>query len=454
MSDSDALMWTIEKDPMLRSTITAVALLDGPPDRDRLRTMVDRGTRLVPRMRQRVRSNPLSIAPPRWEVDPHFDLDYHLRWVRAGGDRSVRSVLDLAQPVAMQGFDRARPLWEIVVVEELQGDRAALVLKVHHAITDGVGAVKIAMVMFELERDPAAPADMPDEPPVRVMSQLERFWDALDHERRRNLGIARRSVTTITGGVAGAAAHPGGTVERAATTASSVARMLRPANEPLSPLMVRRSLSVRFDTHAVAMADAKLAAKRAGGTLNDAFVTATVRAFRRYHDALGARATALRMTMPINVRREATSDLAGNQFVPARFAIPLDIDDPVDHMRAVHDLVGVQRAEPALAMIEPMARVLNRLPTSVTTGVFGAMLKGVDLVTSNVPGAPIPIFIAGAQIEALYAFGPMSGAAANLTLLSYLDQLLIGVNLDPAAVTEPDMFAKCHTEAWAELLAS
>ena len=87
-------------------------------------------------------SNPLSIAPPRWEVDPNFDLDFHLRFVRAGGDRSVRSVLDLAEPIAMQGFDRARPLWEITVVEGLEDDQAALILKVHHAITDGVGAVQ------------------------------------------------------------------------------------------------------------------------------------------------------------------------------------------------------------------------------------------------------------------------------------------------------------------------
>ena len=152
MSDSDALMWSIEKDPMLRSTITAVVVLDEQPDPARLRDLVDRGTRLVPRMRQRVRSNPLSIAPPRWEVDPNFDLDFHLRFVRAGGDRRVRSVLDLAEPIAMQGFDRARPLWEITVVDGIEDDRAAVILKVHHAITDGVGAVQIALVMFELER--------------------------------------------------------------------------------------------------------------------------------------------------------------------------------------------------------------------------------------------------------------------------------------------------------------
>ncbi|MGC8001472.1 wax ester/triacylglycerol synthase domain-containing protein, partial [Salmonella enterica] len=71
-----------------------------------LRHLLERGTRLVPRMRQRVRANTYSIAPPRWEVDPNFDLDYHLRWVRAGGDRDLRAVLDLAEPLAMSGFDR------------------------------------------------------------------------------------------------------------------------------------------------------------------------------------------------------------------------------------------------------------------------------------------------------------------------------------------------------------
>src|SRR5205085_3714240 len=145
MSDADALMWTIEKDPLLRSTITAVAILDQSPDRERLTDSVDRATRFVPRLRQRVVSNSMSIAPPRWEFDPHYDLSYHLRWTKATGDGSLRAVLDTAQPIAMQGFDRARPLWEFVVVDGLADDRAAIIMKIHHAITDGVGAVKIAM---------------------------------------------------------------------------------------------------------------------------------------------------------------------------------------------------------------------------------------------------------------------------------------------------------------------
>ncbi len=451
MTDSDALMWTVEKDPMLRSTITSVLVLDQAPDRERFRALIDRGTRLVPRMRQRVRGNPLSAAPPRWEVDPNFDLDFHLRWVRAGGDRSLRSVLDLAQPIAMQGFDRARPLWETTVVEDLEGGQAAVIMKIHHAITDGVGAVKIALVMFELERE-TAPAELPDEPEVHVMNQVERFVDALQHERRRNLGIARRSTSTIRSSLGAAVTDPAGSARSLVETLQSVARMLAPASHPLSPVMTGRSLSVWFDTVTVSVTDAKAAARAAGGKLNDAFVAATCLGFRRYHLALDQPVDRLRMSMPISIRDESTEDDAGNQFVPTRFPIPTDIEDPVECMRAVHDLVLHERGEPALGVVEPLAGILYRMPTSMSTGLFGSMLRGVDLVTSNVPGPPFPIYTAGSGIDSMFAFGPMAGAGANLTLLSYQDSALIGVNVDPAAVTDPELFVQCYRDGWDDVL--
>lgn len=456
MSDSDALMWTIEKDAMLRSTITAICVLDRAPDRERLRTLLDRGTRTVPRLRQRVRANPLSIAPPRWETDPNFDLDYHVRFVRAAGAGDLRSVLDLAQPIAMAGFDRARPLWEATLVEGMEDGRAALVMKVHHAITDGVGSIKLALIMFEFERAPATTV-MPDAPEAAVLGQVARWFDAMAHEQRRALGIARRSGATVSGVAArratDVARDPAGTLARAAETVGSVARVVAPANTPLSPVMTGRSLSVRFDTLVVPMAEAKAAAKAAGSTLNDAFVAATAGGFARYHRALGTPAEALRMTMPINIRHVGTEDMAGNQFVPARFPIPLDIDDPAQRMQVLHSLVLSQRGEPALGFIEPLAAVLRRLPTSLSTGLFGSMLKGVDLITSNVPGAPVPIFTAGGRVESLFAFGPLTGAAANLTLLSYLDDLHIGVNVDPAAVTDPAQLMTALREGWDEILA-
>jgi diacylglycerol O-acyltransferase len=222
----------------------------------------------------------------------------------------------------------------------------------------------------------------------------------------------------------------------------------------MSPAMGARSLSVRFSTVVRPLDDLRRAAKAADGKLNDAFVAAVAGGLRRYHDGLGVPVEQLRMTMPINVRTDATQGLAGNQFVPARFPVPTAIADPIERMAAIRDLVAAQRGEPALALTQPLAGILNRLPTSVTTGIFGGMLRGVDFVTSNVPGAPMPLYAAGAQIVQQFPFGPLSGAAANITLLSWLDQVCIGVNVDPAAVTDPHAFHECLEAGFDEVLAA
>lgn len=453
MSDSDALMWNIEKDPLLRSTITAVTLLDRAPDRDGLMARIERGSRLVPRMRQRVIGNVLSLAPPRWEYDLHFDLRCHLRWVNAGGDGTIRTVLDIAEPIAMQGFDRARPLWEFVVVEGLEDGRAAMIQKLHHAITDGVGGMQIAMLLLDLEREPAGDEEpMPPVPDGHVLSPAERTVDAVTHLARRNLGIARRARTTVGAAAAGIVTHPWSALRGVGDTAASVARMLAPATEPLSPVMTDRSLSVSFSPLSLPVDRMKAAAKKADGRLNDAFVAGVAGGLARYHELHGATPPALRMNMPINVRTGETQNEAGNQFAPARFPVPIDITDPLERMRAVRDLVVHQRGEPSLALIEPMAGLLNRMPTTLTTAIFGSMLKGVDFTTSNVPGAPVPVYIAGAEITEMFAFGPLAGAAVNVTLLSHCDQAHIGINSDLAAVPDPAVLHDCLRQSFDDVL--
>ena len=265
MSDSDALMWTIEKDPLLRSTITAVSLLDGPVEQDRFTAKVDRASRLIPRLRQRVVGNPYSMAPPRWEVDPNFDLHYHLRTLHLGGQGSERQLLDLAEWVGMQGFDRARPLWELYLVDGLADGRSALVQKLHHAITDGVGSIQIALSLFDLERDPPDDGELPPAPPARVFGPLDRLVDGATHVGRRRLGLVQRSAGAANGAVRSVLADPTGAARQAVETVRSVGRLVAPATAPLSPVMGGRSLSVRFSTMVHPLADLRAAAKAADG---------------------------------------------------------------------------------------------------------------------------------------------------------------------------------------------
>src|SRR5258708_10037465 len=305
---------------------------------------------------------------------------------------------------------------------------------------------------FAPEREAGGPPPMPEAPPVRVLHVRERMLDALEHERRRQLGIAKRTPTTVARAARRFFTDPGGAVRTIRETTESAARLVAPSPTPMSPVMGGRSLSVQFDTLSLPLADAKAAAKVAKGKLNDAFVAGALGGLRRYHDHHGSPVDELRMTMPINIRNSETEDLAGNAFAPARFLVPLNITDPVARMARVHELVGRQRAEPSLALLAPLALFVYRLPTSVSTAVFQTMLKGIDFITSNLPGIPIPLFLAGAALRSHFAFAPISGAAANLTLLSYQDQVHIGVNTDPAAVPDRDVFLACLRDGFDEVL--
>jgi len=195
MSDEDALMWHIEKDPILRSTILAVAVYDQPPDWRRLRARVERATRVIPRLRQRVLSPPLRIGPPRWVVESTFDLDFHLRRLRLPPPGDAPALLDALQPIASCSFDRARPLWEFTLFEGLEGGRAALAMKVHHSITDGVGGMKMLMMLFDLERDPGPPGPCDEFQELPAFTPFDLVGRSLEYQRRRALDIARHSLS-------------------------------------------------------------------------------------------------------------------------------------------------------------------------------------------------------------------------------------------------------------------
>ena len=137
----------------------------------------------------------------------------------------------------------------------------------------------------------------------------------------------------------------------------------------------------------------------------------------------------------------------------AAFDAAIDAEDPLDSMRQVHSMVDGARMEPANDLVEPVASILNRLPTTAVTALFGSMVKAVDFTTSNVPGAPFPVYLGGAKMEAQFPFGPLAGAALNITLLSYQNDLNIGIASDPAAVPDPDVLVRSLQAGFDEILA-
>lgn len=452
---SDSVLWDIEKDPVLRSTITAVALLDRAPDWDRLRRRLDHGSHLVPRLRQRVAVPPLRAGAPRWVDDTRFDLDYHLRRVRAPedlGDDALRAALDLAQPIAMAPFDRARPLWEFTLIEGLPGGRAAFVQKVHHTVTDGVGGVRLALMLVDEHPDAAEP-DASERPgPRYAPSGLALLATALGE----TVVDASRNLTRVPGaaadGLRGFARRPVPAARDAARLGGSVVKLVRPVTEPCSPLMRGRSLARRLEAFEVPVESLRAAGHAAGGHLNDAFLAGVVGGVADYHRHHDTPLRELRLTMPINVRHEG-DPMGGNRFVPARFAVPAYVRDPLARMAVVGRVAREWRDEPSLALTEPLAAVLDRLPVSVTTALFGGMLKGVDAVVTNVPGVPVRHFLAGAEVEREWAFAPPSGAALSAALLTHVGTGCVGLTIDTASVPDPEVLATCVRRSFDEVIA-
>lgn len=455
MNDSDEVLWTIERDPALRTTITAIAVLDRPPDMDRLRRKLRAGARLVPRLHQRVVEPPMRLGPPRWVSIGEPDLGYHLRHVIAPPPATLRSVLDMAAPLAMAGFDRSRPLWEFTVVEGLEDGRAALIQKVHHSFTDGVGGIRLAMMLLDAEREPDEAATIAEASraiPVDAVSPIGMAVDGLAGRAREVAAFGTATARLSAGATRRLVTDPPGAVRDAVRTAASIAKILAPATQRLSPVFRGTSLQWRFDTIDVPLADMRAAGKQAGGTLNDAFLAAVTAGLRRYHVRHGAPVEGLRIDMPISYRSPDDA-LGGNRFVPARFAVPVGgPEDPIARMQQLGALARAWRDEPALPLTDAMAGVLNRLPKVVTTSVFVAMLKGVDFVATNVPGVPFPVYLAGSRVLAEYAFAPPSGAAVNVALISHLDTACIGVLSDRVAVPDGDVFMASLGEGFDEVL--
>ena len=274
MSQTDAFTWAMESDPRLRSTVVTVILLDKSPDWGVVRDRFEALSRNLPIWRQRVVESP-PPTPPRWENAPDFDFDFHLRKVSAPEPGNLDGVLEVARVAAMADFDRARPLWTATLIEGLDDGGAAVLCKFHHALTDGVGGVQIAMHLFDLTEEPRSIESVEtgaDEPEVEQSGPLSDYVDAL----RYDLGLVRQAVA----GTAEAAPkllfkairNPLQAVADAGELAASVYRTMRPVTETGSSLMKERTLVRKLGVHEVPLSKLKEAAHRGGGALNDAFV--------------------------------------------------------------------------------------------------------------------------------------------------------------------------------------
>jgi diacylglycerol O-acyltransferase len=426
MRSSDAFSWSMERDPSLRSTIVAIAWLEGSPDWDALRVRTDAATRMVPAFRQCVVPPGRPFAKPAWTDDPRFDLSWHLRRVDAPAPHTPSTVVTIARNALMAAFDPARPLWEFTLVEGLVGGRAALVMKLHHALTDGIGGIELAMHLFDAAGGSAA----------------------ADREPEIVADASAGKPSGPLGAVASAVGRPAAMLANGVETVRSIGRTVAPVNRTLSPIMLERSAIRQLDALEMRLDDLKRAAAGADGSVNDGFMAAVAGGIARYHDRLGASVDELRVTLPISIRKPDDPP-GGNRITLIRFAVPAADPDTASRIAAIEQVCRKARSERSLRYVEPIAATLNLLPRVAVT----SMLKHVDFVATDIPGFPSAIELLGARVERIVAYGPTIGAAVNCALLSYNGVCAIGISVDEAAVSDPALLTECLREGFEDVLA-
>jgi diacylglycerol O-acyltransferase len=447
LSGWDYATWrSAAEDPIMRSTMIGLLVLEKSPDWNALLERYDRASRIVPILRKRIVEGPVGIANPRLVVDPNFDLSFHLRRFRVTEGTDWQDVLDECRRQSMTDFDRQRPLWRITLLEGLPGGRAALISKLHHAIADGQGAMQLGAAIVDITPESPDLGPMPEAPEAVVLSPRGFAEIMVQDNAEWVLNTASHLIKGAVPALLDALTSPQETVERISETVSSLARMANTPTSPLSPLMRKRSINYHFGNFDVSFADLRAAGKSRGHSVNDAFLAAVSIGMREYHEALGEPVDELNINMPISTRKKGKD--AQNAVTIARFELPTNISDIPSLMSNLQDSVKRLRAEPSMDYTNQLGEISRFIPRELLT----IAAQASDVTASNVPGPPIPVYLAGAKVEAMVPLPPPIGAAVFVALLTYDGTASLGVAMDDAAITDRDLLMSCLRAGFAEVI--
>ncbi len=400
---------------------------DGGIDATALRKMVASVLHLIPRYRQKLAYIPIENHPV-WVDDDRFNLDYHLRHTSLPRPGTEEQLQRLSARIMQQHLDRTRPLWEMWVVEGLEGGGFAIISKVHHCMIDGVSGVDLMKVLMSTNPDqpivdspPFIPRPAPSWPELlrhevfrRATLPLEILRGARDLMREAD--DIRRDFSTR---VRHAIEAVGGTLRLPSET---------PLNRPIGPHR-------RFDWLKMDLDELKGRRRALGGTLNDlvlTIVTGAVQTFLKQRQ-VNPDGIHFRVMAPVSVRSEDEHGQLGNRVSAWIVDLPLDEEDPIKQLARIREITSELRDSKRAVGADVLTQAMEWTPTSLLA--LGARnitrLLPFNMVVTNVPGPQFPMFMAGAEMTETYPHVPLTDRLAlGLALMSYNGKLCWGFNAD------------------------
>jgi diacylglycerol O-acyltransferase len=385
----------------------------------------------APRYRQRLAPVPLGLGVPRWADDESFDVEHHVLHAPA---RDLAEVADMAMSVPLS---RERPLWELWIADELADGRIGVVGKAHHCLVDGIAAVELASLL--LDPEPEAPAPVPERwrpaPPPGRLGMLADAALGLVRAQQKVLGAPARLATSPRRllGFAGEARRVASAVVDTVDPAPTVPLI----NEPISPLRRLALLERPLD-------DLVRIKRHFGTTLNDVVLAVCAGGVRDLFEARGEPAEPLKTMVPVNVRGNGAAGELGNRISFIFVDLPCDEADPVLRLRRVNRVTSARKRAGQPGVADAALRVLEYAPRPLQQVVAHAAAspRAYNLVISNIPGPPEPLYMRGCRLEAAHPVIPLSdGHALSIGLTTVGDRACFGLYADRRALPDADLVA-------------
>ncbi|MGO9041722.1 MAG: WS/DGAT/MGAT family O-acyltransferase [Mycobacterium sp.] len=371
---------------------------------------------------------PFKFHHPMWREHCKVDLDYHIRPWRLPAPGGRRELDEAIGRIASTPLDRRRPLWEMYFVEGLANNRIAVVGKIHHALADGVASANLMARGMDLQPGPEGGPYVSDPAPRTGRLVSSAFADHMRH-----IGRIPRTIRYTAQGL--------GRVRRSSRKLSP--ELTRPFEPPLTFMNHKLTPERRFATATLALADVKETGKRLGATINDMVLAMSAGALRTLLLRYDGKADPLLASVPVSFDF-SPERISGNRFAGMLVALPADLDDPLERVRACHENAISAKESHQLMGPELVSRWAAYMPPAPTEAFFrwasgrDGNNKILNLNISNVPGPRERGRVGGALVTEIYSVGPLTaGSGLNITVWSYVDQLNISVLSDGATLQDP-----------------
>ena len=446
MTATDAAFLYFER-PHAPLHIGSLGIYQGQIPFDRFVAHIDSRMPLIPRYRQRAVFVPFSLAHPTWEDDPGFGIRNHIFEVKLPAPGNEEQLKEATTKLFAGQLDRSKPLWEMYVIHGIEGDKSAILSRVHHCMVDGVSGIELLLAVVDISPEPAPPPEPTPWNPPPLPNPLARVNDALWDNFEQQANLWREIVET--------AADPARSWRQAQQTVRAFRTaypwLMRPP--PATPFSIQLCDERRVAMTEVSFPEIREIRTALGGTVNDVVLAVLAGALRRYIISRGQNVDGveLRVGVPVNVRLEDEKGALGNRISTMVPLLPLGEPDAATRLRLIRDQVNYLKTENQASAFEQLLRLASYVPVPIQA-LGNATNLMVNLICTNVPGPMIPLYSVG---HLLLEHSPMVPLSMNMGLgvgvTSYNQKLFFGLMADPHGVPDIETLREYVDASFLEL---